>query len=153
MSTFTSGTTVYDSVFSGNESYDDSTYNDNDIFEFNINDEDEDISSISTSIPDSPLLAPYKYINSNYHHQPQYYNYYAEEDSDEEFNSTIRTSGQSGWLYECCICKMKTSEVHHKCVEATNESSNYPQQEDSINYNNELIQSNYRKWLFSISPN
>ncbi|KAK6198080.1 uncharacterized protein RJT21DRAFT_116123 [Scheffersomyces amazonensis] len=126
--------------FDNNSDY---SYTDaDDIFEFNINEEDEDLSSVSTSIPDSPLLTPKYYTESNYSYQPNgdWYDY---EENEKFINYS---TGSQPWLYECGYCKMKTTEANHKCVEANAHN-------DSLDYNNELIQSNYRKWLFSISPN
>ncbi|ABN64390.2 predicted protein [Scheffersomyces stipitis CBS 6054] len=108
-------------TYSEEEVYDYSDFED--IFEFNINEEDHsEVAEVSTpaTLPDSPLLVPQhlRLEKSNY---------------------------TTNLLYECAFCKQ--SVLHnHNCLAYDSEL------DLSVQHNNQLIQSNYRKWLFHNSP-
>ncbi|KAK6455228.1 uncharacterized protein RJT20DRAFT_55656 [Scheffersomyces xylosifermentans] len=119
-------------------SLDYSSDNYEDIFEFNISDEDEQEVNTPQTLPDSPLLVPQQLRLHN---------------SD---------AGNYTLLYECCICKRKNIIEDHNCWKASESpvfstlsgSDNFISNDDSsiIQHNNKLIQSNYRKWLFNATP-
>lgn len=58
---------------------------------------------------------------------------------DDDLSPLATYTSENQLLYECCICK--STNVNHNCNEPrTNEAS--------LDFNNQLIQSNYRKWLY-----
>ncbi|KAI5966472.1 uncharacterized protein KGF55_000781 [Candida pseudojiufengensis] len=98
----------------------------------------------------SPILSP---TNSSY------YNNYSRSFEEEEDGDHL--------LYECIICKKKmdslSSELHNctknlystssNNTDLTINDENFKNENDFIiKNNNELIQNNYRKWLFKITP-
>ncbi|EGW31539.1 uncharacterized protein SPAPADRAFT_62134 [Spathaspora passalidarum NRRL Y-27907] len=107
----------------------DMEYDNEEIFELEDTDSISDastISSINSIHQESPLLSS---------------TYYQQYNSSEE-NVDL--------LYECCICKQKMSnDTLHDCLSTI--SGEKP--DIVIQSNNELIQTNYRKWLFNITPN
>ncbi|RLV94184.1 hypothetical protein JA1_001939 [Spathaspora sp. JA1] len=110
----------------------DMEYDNEEIFELEDTDSISDastISSINTIHQQSPLLS------STYYQQQ--YSYETHDDSNVDL------------LYECCICKQKMSnDSIHDCLSNIQTSPDVV-----IQSNNESIQSNYRKWLFNITPN
>lgn len=105
-----------------------------DIFELNIHDDlDRDDVSLSSyvldaSLPNTPLLS--------YTHIPEsYYNY----------TSYVEEPAANHFMYECCICKNDASQCNH----ATEPRFLSTEDSQALKFNNDLIQENYRKWLFS----
>lgn len=96
----------------------------------------------STPIQQSPLLSASYY---KYHH------YQLDEGEDD------LSSNYDYLLYECFICKQRL-EGNHNCTmyslhrSSSSSSTTSIVNDQQIEKNNQLITSNYRKWLFDLTP-
>lgn len=96
--------------------------------------------SSTSSMPSSPIQSPLL--------SASYYKYHHLEDDDDEL-----LSNYDYLLYECFICKQRLESSDHNCTgyDQLQHSSSIVN-DQQIEKNNQLITSNYRKWLFDLTP-
>lgn len=111
-----------------------------------------------SSLPPSPLVLPQQMSTSPL--QP-YYSYTYNSSSSSSPYSTFANEDQDQhdddqFLYECCICKQKLNNSNNNSHNCTRDLFNGNTLKDNdliIIENNKLIQNNYQKWLYNITPN